>query len=1537
MKSRTKTSRHENRIGFLERRIRCFTAIALMSGGWLGTALALPVVETLGGGPNQANPNPFGYMDGDTRTVAQFNAPVGLAFATDPSVGPILYVADRTNNAVRKLELGQNLTITFTTNGISAPIGVVVDGGANVYVLNYGNGRNGTVLKFNRYGNLLATNVSGLTNVGGIALDGCTNLFLTVNSNTIIKVTPQGVKSTVATIGLSGTWLRGITVTPAGELAACDAGNHGIWIINPITGTATPFTGFCGAGDGFGVPGSAKFNQPWGIAADGNGNFVVADYGNHRVKVVDPLGNVCSLYGVCSNDWVSGPGMYPGWWDGSGCPCETTCQICNNYAEARNPAAVAIGPDGSVYTTEIYYHIIRRTTGAGLASPQAGCCVPPLFSGPMGVALNTSGTLVYVADFTNSAVRVLNLQNNQTTTFLGWANGIRWPVDVVVDRNNNIYVLNLSADGTGSVLEFDSFGNLLWESPAGLVHPVAMLVGDYGEVVIAELGGVVKRWNGSAFQTVVTITNLNVSLGGIAFFSDGTLAVSDTGNHVIWQVNALAGTYTRLTGSVGVPGNTLGSSAFAKLNQPRGLASAAGDKLVVADAGNNRVVVVERSGAITNVLNSTNALVWFGRQGDPVGTNSAAWVQMRQPVDVVVAPGGTVFVCELFYNNIRGILGTGLTPPPTPPAPAPVTPPAIGWVDFVADAFGVQRSVLRVGESFTFNNDVIIAIRAEPGTVTYYTYGPTPVGVDTIPSPGPSTGSTPPYYADGMAPWEVPTTLVSPMPDITIKAISTQAGRPDSPVVKARFQFVTANPVIIGDNAALFRLENITTGAEMWYTWDGTDPTNGPPSIGPVYAGAQISTNLTTGTATFKVRAFKPGYAPSGVAMRVFSATNYVANKICFGFEGGEASSDFVGAPGQFFYAPVTMVVLPDASIYSLQFNLTVTNVGDAPPVLPGHYNFMSMLVKPMPDGTYTVIPPLMYYLYASNPPPTHQIVWYEGKPFVNMVFTNTAINLLGVGWLERKCAFCTNLYNTPNQDLITYSMAHDTLFEKKNGKVIVGGYAFQIPTNAVPGQQYRIQIGRPSATSDGVGAPGSDVYIETPTNGSLTAGPINSIKLVTVGHRGYIVGDCYPFRWFNAGDFGKGYLVNADVMQVFQSAIYRLNYPQPGSDFEDSMDSCCGTFTLMPGMTDVFIKDTDVTDVATLNALFDGNDTNINAIAFGDGALDVCDVYVTYRRSLDPTLVWFQRFWTNGVRAARYATNNFRGNIESLYQQASLRKTNAGGALTPVPAVAINAGDVLAAAGQTVTVPITAEIHGQYPIRIMMLNVTVEPLDGSPPVTTPVQFVPNVNLGTPTLTITRSPANYGAAWLNPGSSGLNGSNVVGYLNVVVPTNANAAAAYAVHFEHFSASPNGIAPFAKHVRTGLITLSDRSGSSWGDGIPDSWRLRYFGSINNVLSAATADADGDGLSNIEEFRAGTDPNDCKSNFKLRSTRGEVGGHEIVIRWPSAVGKQYVVEVSPSVYGPLWIPVATNTGTGFDLEYRDTQLNPGARFYRVRLLP
>ena len=172
----------------------------------------------------------------------------------------------------------------------------------------------------------------------------------------------------------------------------------------------------------------------------------------------------------------------------------------------------------------------------------------------------------------------------------------------------------------------------------------------------------------------------------------------------------------------------------------------------------------------------------------------------------------------------------------------------------------------------------------------------------------------------------------------------------------------------------------------------------------------------------------------------------------------------------------------------------------------------------------------------------------------------------------------------------------------------------------------------------------------------------------------------------FNAGDFGKilptleqTNLVNADVMQVFQSAIYLLDIPPSGSDLFDAMDSC-GYFATTDPLTGLLVPYTK--SHVDPNAMFDGNDLCINSVAFGDGVLDVCDVFVTFRRSLDPSLALFQRFFTNGTRVAQIfrsgaTTNNCTG-------------------LPPIPLVnrptlSLTSADVRASAGQMLQTPVAA------------------------------------------------------------------------------------------------------------------------------------------------------------------------------------------------------------------------------------------------------
>ena len=138
-----------------------------------------------------------------------------------------------------------------------------------------------------------------------------------------------------------------------------------------------------------------------------------------------------------------------------------------------------------------------------------------------------------------------------------------------------------------------------------------------------------------------------------------------------------------------------------------------------------------------------------------------------------------------------------------------------------------------------------------------------------------------------------------------------------------------------------------------------------------------------------------------------------------------------------------------------------------------------------------------------------------------------------------------------------------------------------------------------------------------------------------------------------------------------------------------------------------------------------------------------------------------------------------------------------------------------MAAAGQTVHIPITANLLGNYPLRVLMLNLSVEPLDGSPAPATPISFTPSAALGAPTsgLATSAGNGNYAAAWLDSTIAGLTGNATLGTLTVTLPANATSLSAYAVHFDHASASPNGIASFPKQTLTGVITLSSRTNSS----------------------------------------------------------------------------------------------------------------------------
>ena len=114
-------------------------------------------------------------------------------------------------------------------------------------------------------------------------------------TNRVRTVAPGGTITTLAT-GLSGA--TGMAQLPDGSILVATVTGHRVRRIAP-NGTVTTFagTGTSGfSGDG-GSATSAQLNQPWDVAVRADGSVLIADTGNHRIRRVDPAGNITTVVG----------------------------------------------------------------------------------------------------------------------------------------------------------------------------------------------------------------------------------------------------------------------------------------------------------------------------------------------------------------------------------------------------------------------------------------------------------------------------------------------------------------------------------------------------------------------------------------------------------------------------------------------------------------------------------------------------------------------------------------------------------------------------------------------------------------------------------------------------------------------------------------------------------------------------------------------------------------------------------------------------------------------------------------------------------------------------------------------------------------------------------------------------------------------------------------------------------------------------------------------------------------------------------------
>ncbi|MGZ3864771.1 MAG: NHL domain-containing protein [Bacteroidia bacterium] len=315
--------------------------------------------------------------DGGQSTVASLNQAAATAFDAAGN----MYIADRSNNRIRKVDVNGIITTIAGTGAnayggdgglatsaqLSIPNAVALDGAGNLYICDNGNSRIRMINSSGIITTVAGTNAAGFSGDGGpatsaqlnsprgIAFDNSGNLFIADSYNYRIRKVSGGIISTVAGTGASSYNGDGIAATSAnlnvpvdvtfdvsGNMYIADYYNFRIRKVN-TTGTISTICGLSSAGfGGDGGPATtATIDGPQGLSFDAQGNLYFIDYLNNRLRMINTSGIINTICGT-------------GTWgfSGDGGPASS--------AMVHAPSGVTVAPTGVIYLADQGNNRIRR-------------------------------------------------------------------------------------------------------------------------------------------------------------------------------------------------------------------------------------------------------------------------------------------------------------------------------------------------------------------------------------------------------------------------------------------------------------------------------------------------------------------------------------------------------------------------------------------------------------------------------------------------------------------------------------------------------------------------------------------------------------------------------------------------------------------------------------------------------------------------------------------------------------------------------------------------------------------------------------------------------------------------------------------------------------------------------------------------------------------------------------------------------------------------------------------------------------------------
>ena len=369
----------------------------------------------------------------------------------------------------------------------------------------------------------------------------------------------------------------GIAVDGTGNLFVADVENHRVRRIDAATGTITTFAGTGHAGDaGDGGPAErARLASPTGVAVDDAGTVFIADFGNGRVRMVDPVTrSITTLRG--KRPWaLSGDGRpappagFAGW-------------------------GVAVDSNGHLYVADPRHRLVSRLDIAANTLETLASSIDRGYEGyggastwarllaPQGVAVDGAGH-VYVADPLGGSVHRIDGETGAITRlvldrrqhFESDAGAVttpsfRSPQGVAVDVQGHLYIVD---SGDHRVRRVDK--------------------GTWEITTLAGTGAWNDGWEGGTAESArfARPESLTVDRGSNVFFVD---------SNRVWKLDRHTGALTALagTGERGYSGDG-GLAIDAKLQSPSGLATDSQGNLYVGEC--RRVRRIDASGVITTL------------------------------------------------------------------------------------------------------------------------------------------------------------------------------------------------------------------------------------------------------------------------------------------------------------------------------------------------------------------------------------------------------------------------------------------------------------------------------------------------------------------------------------------------------------------------------------------------------------------------------------------------------------------------------------------------------------------------------------------------------------------------------------------------------------------------------------------------------------------------------------------------------------------------------------------------------------------------